>query len=232
MPWLLSVLFLAGLVCLIIASIQTARDFKSKSSVTNPIPVGQPSSDTLVVAMSDGNGGEDFWDGEEIQIHTPFFSDSIDAGSVKWELLSASTDSFQLEETRTSRGKNMEEAKDNSSKVIYKMTQTGDTLMLEPNFDLQDQAKFRFQKMRIGVKVPQGKSILVTESAAKYLRRVEGYNGDMESYNLVGVWTNGPDGLQCAECEPSHPSAKHGKKSSTIMEIRVDTSGVTIKKEE
>jgi hypothetical protein len=54
----------------------------------------------------------------------------------------------------------------------------------------------------------------------------------METYNLVGVWTNGPDGLQCADCEPSHPSTKNGKKSSTIMEIRVDTSGVTIKKEE
>lgn len=232
MPWLLSILFLAGLVCMISASIFTAGDFKSKSSVTNPIPVGQPATDTLVVAMAEVNGEELFWDDDVIHIHTPFFSDSIEAGKVKWELLTSPSDSFQLEETRSSRGGDLESARENSSKVNYKMTQVGDTLVLEPNYDLQDKAKFRFQKMSIGVKVPKGKSILVTESAAKYLRRVEGYNEDMETYNLVGVWTNGPDGLQCADCEPSHPSAKNGKKSSTIMEIRVDTTGVTIKKEE
>ena len=232
MPWLLSILFLAGLVCMISASIFTAGDFKSKSSVTNPIPVGQPATDTLVVAMAEVNGEELFWDEDVIHIHTPFFSDSIEAGKVKWELLTSPSDSFQLEETRSSRGGDLESARENSSKLNYKMTQVGDTLVLEPNYDLQDKAKFRFQKMSIGVKVPKGKSILVTESAAKYLRRVEGYNEDMETYNLVGVWTNGPDGLQCADCEPSHSSAKNGKKSSTIMEIRVDTTGVTIKKEE
>ncbi|MFN9597218.1 MAG: PspC domain-containing protein [Bacteroidota bacterium] len=232
MPWMLSILFLVGLVCMISASIFTAGDFKSKSSVTNPIPVGQPATDTLVVAMAEVNGEEFFWDDDVIHIHTPFFSDSIEAGKVKWELLTSPSDSFQLEETRSSRGGDLESARENSSKVNYKMTQVGDTLVLEPNYDLQDKAKFRFQKMSIGVKVPKGKSILVTESAAKYLLRVEGYNEDMETYNLVGVWTNGPDGLQCANCEPSHPSAKNGKKSSTIMEIRVDTSGVTIKKEE
>ncbi len=232
MPWMLSILFLVGLVCMISASIFTAGDFKSKSSVTNPIPVGQPATDTLVVAMAEVNGEEFFGDDDVIHIHTPFFSDSIEAGKVKWELLTSPSDSFQLEETRSSRGGDLESARENSSKVNYKMTQVGDTLVLEPNYDLQDKAKFRFQKMSIGVKVPKGKSILVTESAAKYLRRVEGYNEDMETYNLVGVWTNGPDGLQCADCEPSHPSAKNGKKSSTIMEIRVDTTGVTIKKEE
>jgi len=232
MPWMLSILFLVGLVCMISASIFTAGDFKSKSSVTNPIPVGQPATDTLVVAMAEVNGEELFWDDDVIHIHTPFFSDSIEAGKVKWELLTSPSDSFQLEETRSSRGGDLESARENSSKVNYKMTQVGDTLVLEPNYDLQDKAKFRFQKMSIGVKVPKGKSILVTESAAKYLLRVEGYNEDMETYNLVGVWTNGPDGLQCADCEPSHPSAKNGKKSSTIMEIRVDTTGVTIKKEE
>jgi phage shock protein PspC (stress-responsive transcriptional regulator) len=232
MPWMLSILFLVGLVCMISASIFTAGDFKSKSSVTNPIPVGQPATDTLVVAMAEVNGEEFFGDDDVIHIHTPFFSDSIEAGKVKWELLTSPSDSFQLEETRSSRGGDLESARENSSKVNYKMTQVGDTLVLEPNYDLQDKAKFRFQKMSIGVKVPKGKSILVTESAAKYLLRVEGYNEDMETYNLVGVWTNGPDGLQCADCEPSHPSAKNGKKSSTIMEIRVDTSGVTIKKEE
>ena len=232
MPWMLSILFLVGLVCMISASIFTAGDFKSKSSVTNPIPVGQPATDTLVVAMAEVNGEELFWDDDVIHIHTPFFSDSIEAGKVKWELLTSPSDSFQLEETRSSRGGDLESARENSSKVNYKMTQVGDTLVLEPNYDLQDKAKFRFQKMSIGVKVPKGKSILVTESAAKYLLRVEGYNEDMETYNLVGVWTNGPDGLQCANCEPSHPSAKNGKKSSTIMEIRVDTTGVTIKKEE
>ncbi|MFM7822790.1 MAG: PspC domain-containing protein [Bacteroidota bacterium] len=232
MPWLLAIIFFIGLVCMILASISTASDFKSKSSVTNPIPIGQPASDTLVVSMAGVNVEEDFWDDDVIYIHTPFFSDSIEAGKVKWELLSASNDSFQLEETRTSRGSDMESAKENSSKVNYRMTQVGDTLLLDPNYELQDKAKFRFQKMRIGVKVPQCKSVFFSESAAKYLRRIEGHGNDMDASELVGVWTNGPDGFKCADCMLSSESAVNRKKSSTIMEIRVDTSGVTIKKEE
>ncbi|MFM7054184.1 MAG: hypothetical protein ACKOX7_05530, partial [Bacteroidota bacterium] len=183
-------------------------------------------------AMAGVNVAEDFWGDDVIYIHTPFFSDSIEAGKVKWELLSATNDSFQLEESRTSRGSDMESAKENSSKVNYSMTQVGDTLLLDPNYELQEMAKFRFQKMRIGVKVPQGKSVFVSESAAKYLRRVEGHGNDMDASELVGVWTNGPDGLNCADCMLSSESAVNRKKSSTIMEIRVDTSGVTIKKEE
>lgn len=232
MPWLLSILFLIGLVCVFVASIFTASEFKSKSTVTNPIPVGQPSSDTLIVAMADVDGEEFFWDEDVIHIYTPFFTDSIEKGRVKWEMMSTSNDSFQLEETRTSRGRDLESAKENSSKVNYRMTQVGDTLLLEPNYNLQDEAKFRFQKMRIGVKVPQGKSILVTESAAKYLHRVEGFGNDLDASELVGVWTNGPDGLKCADCLIASKSGDGRKKSSTIMEIRVDTSGVTIKKEE
>jgi phage shock protein PspC (stress-responsive transcriptional regulator) len=232
MPWLLSILFFIGLVCLIVASIFTAGEFKSKSSVTNPIPLVQPVSDTLVVAMSGFNDEESYWDEDVIHIHTPFFTDSIEKGRVKWEMMSSTNGSYMLEETRTSRGRDLESARENSSKLNYRMTQVGDTLLLEPSYDLQDKAKFRFQKMRIGVNVPQGKSIRVTESAAKYLRSVEGYGNDWDASELVGVWTNGPDGLKCADCLLTSKSADDRKKSSTIMEIRVDSSGVTIKKEE
>ncbi|MFM7766566.1 MAG: PspC domain-containing protein, partial [Bacteroidota bacterium] len=207
MPCLFAIFFFIGLVCMILASISTASAFKAKSSVSNLIPVGQPASDTLVVSMAGINGEEGFSDDDVIHIHTPFFADSIEAGKVKWELLSAPNDSFQLEETRTSRGRDMESAMENSSKVNYRMTQVGDTLFLDPNYELQDKAKFRFQKMRIGVKVPQGKSVFVSESAAKYLRRVEGHGNDMDASELVGVWTNGPDGFKCADCMLSSESA-------------------------
>ncbi|MFN5323544.1 MAG: PspC domain-containing protein [Bacteroidota bacterium] len=232
MPWILSILFLAGLVCSMIAAISTAKDFKSKSIQSNRLPITQPVSDTLVVAMTKPMD-DDYNDNDDdiIHINTPYFSDSIDAGKVKWDLISASADSFELKETRISRGRNEADAKENGSHVLYQLSQTGDTLFLDPVFTLGEDSKFRFQKLRISLAVPKGKAVKITHPANRYLRKIEGFGDDFEKRNSVGVWKNGENGIRCTDCPKEQFIEIDEEKVPSSMDIRVDTTGVRIKME-
>lgn len=232
MPWILSVLFFAGLVCAMIATISTANDFKSKSIVSNRLPMNQPQSDTLVVAMSNRMDDDSYADEDIIHISTPYFSDSIDAGKVKWELVSTLSDTFELQETRIARGRNDADAKGNGSQVVYQLSQTGDTLFLDPGFTLKDGSKFRFQKLRISLAVPKGKSVKILHPANRHLRKIDGYGDDFEKRDAIGVWKNSDNGITCTDCPKEQSIDSENEKRPASMDIRVDTSGVRIKMEQ
>lgn len=231
MPWVLSVLFFAGMVCTIIAAISTANDFKSKSIVTNRLPMNQPQSDTLVVAMSNWMDDDSYADEDIIHISTPYFSDSIDAGKVKWDLIPTSADTFELQETRIARGRNDADAKQNGSHVLYQLSQTGDTLFLDPGFTLKEGSNFRFQKLRLSLAVPKGKAVKILHPANRHLRKVDGYGDDFEKRNAIGVWTNGDNGIRCSDCPREQFIEIDDETTPSSMDIRVDTSGVRIKME-
>jgi phage shock protein PspC (stress-responsive transcriptional regulator) len=213
-PWLKAVLLCAwflGLVLLGITGFKTGINFKAEGTKTQTIALMKPAKDGLYVQIADSSGKKADTDNEdEDEYHNlnidfdGVFVNGMDIkdlqripiGKPELEIIPADGDSFYIQEIITSQGRNKTEAQKNAEMVDYSFTQTDSFLNLNPHLYLVKGSKYRAQRIKIKLAIPEGKTIRFDKNVDKWDVMVKGVNTENTDFGGT-LWTLEKGQLKC-----------------------------------
>jgi phage shock protein PspC (stress-responsive transcriptional regulator) len=221
--WIMGIIFCLGVV------ITLAEEFSKKESHRVEIPIVQPMSDTLYLQLDqsatedeyrfsfDGNRNHDDWtvtSGE----------DSIRFDQVRLNVIRSSSNEFELVQIVSAHGPSRRVALDNARNVDYTVNQQDSLLRFSEYYVIPKGTKFRNQKVQLLLKVPEGKSVYLSEELEDIIYDIENvtntYDGDM----IGKTWTMTSRGLECVGC--ALPDER--RRDNDDIRIRINDKGVKV----
>jgi phage shock protein PspC (stress-responsive transcriptional regulator) len=228
--WTAMALWVVGLGLSIIVGSSVGSEFRTRETDRTELEISQPVSDTLNLTVADyGNSRFDWHIGDDDDNTFPFSSsvneDSVWIRNVRLDVVRSNSGQFELTQIVSSRGENRRQAFENARKVNYSISQDENSIAFDESFLLDKGAKFRGQKVQLILRVPEGKSVVLTEEMEDIIYDIKNvtntYDGDM-----VGrTWTMTADGLECIGC--GLPDNNRRVKKEEVR-IRINDQGVKV----
>jgi phage shock protein PspC (stress-responsive transcriptional regulator) len=116
------------------------------------------------------------------------------AGKPRLDVEKSSSDVFSVVVKKSSRGKNVTNAKENIQNIIYEYKLKDSTLVFDPNFLISENG-WRDQKVSITVKIPEGKSIFLNKNMDKIIFNIENVSNTWDGDMVGKYWEMKPEGL-------------------------------------
>jgi hypothetical protein len=201
---------LLALVILIIVSVSQAGNFSKQTSQTVTQKVECTHCKTLYLDMSD-----DLYESminheislDRMKIAEVNGKDKL-LGHPQFTIEKSSTGEFLLQIKKRARGSNSIDAQKNIEEIDYNFSQKDSTLWLDPYYFLKDKAKWREQEVSMILKVPEGKSIFMSEKMKTIISDIENVNNVWDGDMVGKFWTMTPNGLALKETTISVPAIK------------------------
>ncbi|MDD4426492.1 MAG: hypothetical protein PHS40_11250, partial [Mariniphaga sp.] len=96
---------------------------------------------------------------------------------------------------KSSRGRSRENARIFASDLIYSYSLNDSVLLVDPYFHLDEEKKWRDQKVNITVKVPEGKTIFLDEGMVDIIYDIENVTNTWDGDMIGKFWEMKPEGL-------------------------------------
>ncbi len=193
-------LWVIGIILLISMAVRGFGDFKSVSTSTKQETFATK-SDTLVLKL----GKDEFSD---------FLDSNIDFDGLRiasvdgkqfllnkptLDIVKSETNDFGMVIKTKARGRDLDKAQNNARDINYKYVQQDSVLTFQPWFVLPDKTVWHKQEVDIVLKVPENKTIFLTDDMIKILHDVKN-TSDMWDGDMGGkYWTMKPEGLELAQ---------------------------------
>lgn len=167
-------LFLFGLLLLNISGYHAKKLISEKKKVNQTFPLNYTyKSDTLQLTINPTIRDEDY---DNVNINgigdlMNFIADHDDKFfPVEIEIFPSATDSFTVVKEFSAYGNNDKEAIENATSFTHSISQINNKLIIDPYIQFENsKIKFRNQKLKIKVFVPEGKIIRWDERTEKYM---------------------------------------------------------------
>ena len=206
-------LWILGLGICILTGISIAADYKDDAVVKNNRMINTPASTLIVKADNHWITDDERnvrWGEIEDLIVVGRNSDSIVAPFVRFDIESSESDSVYVVERSYSCGSTYAEARTLAEEIKYSYSVTDSVITLPNYFVIDQDSKYRGQMVRMILKLPVGKSVMLDKSLGWMLDDIsnvtETWDGDMLGYK----WTMTSEGLECENCPASiTESRKH-----------------------
>jgi phage shock protein PspC (stress-responsive transcriptional regulator) len=175
------VLWLLSLICIATIIAYEGTDSKASGQTTESDYLAPFSSDTLMVYMQKDPGIENFqydWyytDNEDW--HT--ISDAEKTyGKIKIDVTFTDEKKFEIITEKISYGNFKIAGIINAENIIYRFTQDGNKLILDPYFSLKKIHPWNSPETEINIRVPEGKYIYLDETTQYFLDDIEGFDAE------------------------------------------------------
>lgn len=189
-----------GIILLIFMTVHGFSDFKSVSVSTKQETLATK-SDTLVLKL----GKDEF--NEYLDTNLDF--DGLRIASVNGkqfllnqptlDIVKSETNDFSVVVKSKARGHNLDKAQGNAREINYKYAQQDSLLTFQPWFMLPEKSTWHKQEVDIVLKVPENKTIFLSDEMIKILNNVQN-TSDMWDGDMGGkYWTMKPEGLELAQ---------------------------------
>lgn len=215
-------LFLFGLVLLNISGYNAKKLIAEKKRINQTYPLNYGyKSDTLQLMINPTIKDEEYNDVyvNGITDLMNFISDHNDKFfPVEIEIFPSLTDSFSIIKEFSANGKTDKDAIKNATSFSHSISQINNKLIIDPYIQFENNMiKFRNQKLKVKVFVPEGKIIRWDERAEKY----------MDEGKLVVNWDNvkNPNGIQINIPVPPTPPVPPN------ISIKIDTKNKNVTEE-
>jgi phage shock protein PspC (stress-responsive transcriptional regulator) len=228
--WIAMALWIVGLGLSIIVGSSVGSEFRTKETDRTELQISQPVSDTLNLNVADhGDTRFDWHIGDDDDNTIPFSSsvneDSVWIRNVRLDIVKSNSDQFELTQIVSSRGENRRQAFDNARKVNYFITQDESSILFDESFLLEKGAKFRRQKVQLILRVPEGKSVYLSEEMESIIYDVKNVTNTYDGEMGGRTWTMTPQGLECIGCGLPDDNRRVKKEE---VRIRINDKGVTV----
>lgn len=227
-----SILWACGLTIMIYVGIKVGNDFQDDASIRQQKELKQ--KDTLILSVKNlakylendqrmhksrnhyriGRLKWDFMEknNDEIYFNCP----------VTLQIVPSETDSFQLIEVRSACGIDKKEASFRAKNIKYNFTQSDSLIEFEPNFQMEQNDKWRSQELKLVLKVPENKVIYLSKGMEYLINNVINVSNTWDSDMVGRRWIMKKEGLTCIDCKglddedtmtgpPSPPSPPNDK---------------------
>ncbi len=199
-----------NMVSLVMLSVFGFRGFRTQNFTSKTMELNGINSDTLRVEGL-GESNDDFhigynddiddwdfpgkWQNDKLTLQVP-----VDIRVVK-----SKNGQFRVVQNVYARGKNDTEALMNATQIGYDLTQTGNVLKVPLGMELEKGQRWRNQKVRIFIEMPEGKSVVFDEkiyhhAAADMDDYAKGNDRNYISRTPGRVFKMTNNGLACTEC--------------------------------
>ncbi len=179
-------LWIAGLMICAVIAVHLGRSFSHKAIDKESHTLTQPVGNTLYINVKKDKGTEEFIEYGSNMMFGRWNMVSLQnqfLGIPQLKFIKSDTDSFQLTLYNTARGIDHESAKLRSENIIYNFSQHDTALILDPYFTVPKNELWRSQKVKIIIKIPDGKRIKLGEEASMFFD----YNFNNE-YTFESSW--------------------------------------------
>ena len=226
--WVLLGLWWVGVALVGITAYRTGMDFRS-TGVKKDDYVLMQTGNNLYVQLTDSLGNKLKDDDDEdrgfnmgpegVFINGVNINDIelIDIGKPSLQIMPSANDSFYVQETVSSQGRNKNDALRNAGNVIYNFSQKDSMLNLPYSAYLDKHNKWRGQDITIKIAVPVGKKIRFADNIDRWAATVKGTSSYDDTQFANTVWTVEKGKVICLEGENHKNSErkvkKHDKKS-------------------
>ncbi|MFN8239095.1 MAG: PspC domain-containing protein [Chitinophagales bacterium] len=219
-------LFLFGLLLLNISGFNAKKLIAEKKRINQTYPLNYGyKSDTLQLMINPTIKDEDY---NNVNVNgitdlMNFVSDHNEKFfPVEIEIYPSLTDSFTVVKEFSANGKTDKDAIQNATSFTHSITQINNKLIIDPYIQFENnKIKFRNQKLKVKVYVPEGKIIRWDERTEKY----------MDEGKLVINWDNikDPNGIQInIPAPPAPPTPPSMHKNITI---KIDSKNTNVNEE-
>ncbi|GAA3946851.1 PspC domain-containing protein [Chitinophaga oryziterrae] len=203
----LSFLWLIGVFGTILLVVSVGKDFRAGYGypVKEKISIMQPSNGKLVLKR-----GEDIVDVDDMGFfdgNLRMTEDTVIIGDVRIKMEKSPNDSFQVEVQRTSRGRNISQARMLAQQISFQITQQDSILYMPSGFSIPRNSKYRGQRLVVIIRVPVGKKIDVDNDVYDHYHFIRDRNGnsmddeyDDDNHGHI-EWTMTTDGVNSIHIE-------------------------------
>lgn len=223
-------LWLVGIAICVLTGLNIASEYQRSATIKRSALINSTSANRVVLKSGSDWMDEDNRYDMHVRLGDLFYldenEDSVMNRMVKIDIEQSDNDSMYLVSTLYSRGKTYDEARMLASDINYKYAIKDSVITLPKFFNLSTHSKFRGQHVKMILKVPVGKSVVLDKSLEHMLDDVSNVT-DTWDWDMLGhEWKMTKDGLECNQCEGI--SDKEDKKSKE-MKIKIDSSGIEVK---
>jgi phage shock protein PspC (stress-responsive transcriptional regulator) len=200
----MAAIWFVALIGLLVVSAAQIGQFKSQTSLTTsePIDCGQCQTLFLDVAEEETNESIDLdWDTNTFKVVTMNGEERL-AGEAKLSIERSGTDHFIVVVKKQSRGKSHADAKNNIQQILYTYGLKDSTILFEPDFLIAEEGRWRDQSVEIVVKVPEGKTVYLSENMDRIIHNIDNVSNTWEGDMVGKFWQMKPEGLTLKEIEP------------------------------
>ncbi|MBN2518879.1 MAG: PspC domain-containing protein [Bacteroidales bacterium] len=103
---------------------------------------------------------------------------------------------FEIVLKKKAFGENSQDAKTNANNIIYAWNQTDSLIQFDPYFTIPEDEKWRFPTLKIIIKMPEGKTVYLSESLEEYLDDVDNMTNTWEEDMVSKKWIMTKEGLK------------------------------------
>ncbi len=225
------ILWGAGIFIAIIMGIQIAREFRIRDSNRVEIPLIQPGSDTLHLALLNPYDDKDDsyykgnWKFSSDGWSINSTEDTVRIEEVELDVQKADGNQFQLIKITSARGPNRKEAEESANGIVYEIKQEDALLKFSRDYLLPINTKFRAQEVRLILKVPVGKSVFLGENTEDIIYDIKNTTNTWDNDMVGHTWTMTNRGLECISC---NLESNNSKKSEEDVHVRVNGEDVNL----
>jgi phage shock protein PspC (stress-responsive transcriptional regulator) len=171
------VLWVLSVICVVTITVYDGRGADTFGQTTESDYLTPFNSDTLMVHMQKDPGIENFSDewyyNDDNEWH--IISDAEKTyGKINIDVVFTDNRKFELLVRKKSQGKSKITAVINAENIIYRHSQNGSNLYLDPYFALNKMHPWRSPETDIVIRVPEGKHIYLDENTRYFLNEIEG----------------------------------------------------------
>jgi phage shock protein PspC (stress-responsive transcriptional regulator) len=200
-----------GILLLIFSGWNVAKNFAATDTTVEKVQLLSPKGGTLMVQLADTMGhaltirNHDDNDNEISSLVHISGMARTDYGfafsDIKVEIAVSPDSNFYVEKVAFSRGSNFADATGNIHQMHYKYSQTDTMLNLDEKFEIPKDGKWRGQKLKIRIYVPEGKQIAFADNIDQVETSVKG-NDYFDDEPLSGKTLQVEKGkIKCPDCK-------------------------------
>lgn len=229
--WSALALWIIGFLLSIVVISSVGSEFKVREAQRTEIPIIQPGTDTLIldVLVKDKYRDEWFYINDHNNTHDSWRiasgEDTIRIGEVQLDIIKSSSGKFELVQVATARGLDRRQAVINARSMMYHIEQNDSLLKLDDAFLLPRGIKYRHQEIQLILKVPEGKSVFLSNGIENVIYDIENVTNTYDGEMVGKTWTMTTRGLECIGCKLEDYGMRHRGED---IRIRINERGVDI----
>ncbi len=215
-----SILWVVGIGLTIYIVLKTVNEFSNEASIKKDVYITQPAGKMLYLDVNPNS-----LDAEHALIRSNRYMRRHGSytRSDGWSILSkedghyrlgypvldivpSETDSFQLVVIKRSNGYDKREASAYAKNISYETIQKDSLLSFSSYFDINQNDKFRAQRVKIILKVPVGKSIFLSKRMERIIFDIDNVKNIIDTDMINRKWIMTSKGLECVDCTGTEES--------------------------
>ncbi|MBK7682459.1 MAG: PspC domain-containing protein [Bacteroidia bacterium] len=229
------ILFIVGMLLTIWIGINISSQFRNSNTDRIMIPIVQPQTNTLHLAamdetfsrMEDYDDSNFSWNSDSWGINSD--EDSVSFDDVELTVQRAEGNEFELVRITTSRGTNRKNAELNSRRIVYPIQQNDSIIHFAKSYIIPKGVKYRGQKIRLILKVPEGKSVFLGQEMEDVIYDIKNVTNTWDNDMVGHTWTMTARGLECLNCNlDESTSINYNYSSDHDEKVKVRVNGKNI----